>query len=466
MRLPRTETPISARKLCALSLTAGVFIVALRLLYFSFIGVWWVARPARPELKPPHVLLDIVSLPTEKPFTGKATLVRGYEHPEVIKSRPTRVQDVTVRPAPSRTTKLQSEKNDRKLGNDTLLMQEIWNKQSPAAYQIPEYQPKITLTGHRREVAGGLFDIVLGVPSAPRTVKSYVGDTLRALFDGVTTVEMQRTLIIVAIVAEVGQDVTSLMRDLRRSFECELREGVLNMIYIDPSAYQLEDLGSKLFKFNDTDTRTRWRSKQNLDYAALMEYAASLGRFYLHVEDDAYAARGYLTRIYADMSRPWGDYTYIRYCSLGFIGVLLSSDNARSLALFLRVFYKDLPCDWLIERWSNIQRGYSLPISRTRIQLFQHRGEYSSLAEKGKTHLEIPRFKSVAWTKDELSGNAIECYLCDRDAYNWIDMQAFEYGGRCYNAPKYIEIEERSHRVFPPKNLSVSIRNNTGKGMT
>jgi N-Acetylglucosaminyltransferase-IV (GnT-IV) conserved region len=37
-------------------------------------------------------------------------------------------------------------------------------------------------------------------------------------------------------------------------------------------------------RFSDPDDRVRWRSKQNLDYAALMEYAAPLGRHYLQVQ--------------------------------------------------------------------------------------------------------------------------------------------------------------------------------------
>jgi N-Acetylglucosaminyltransferase-IV (GnT-IV) conserved region len=46
----------------------------------------------------------------------------------------------------------------------------------------------------------------------------------------------------------------------------------------------LHTAAATVSRFGDPDDRVRWRSKQNLDYAALMEYAAPLGRHYLQVQ--------------------------------------------------------------------------------------------------------------------------------------------------------------------------------------
>ena len=41
-----------------------------------------------------------------------------------------------------------------------------------------------------------------------------------------------------------------------------------------------------LYISGDSPERVKWRSKQNLDYAFLMMYAQSRGRFYVQLEDD------------------------------------------------------------------------------------------------------------------------------------------------------------------------------------
>jgi alpha-1,3-mannosylglycoprotein beta-1,4-N-acetylglucosaminyltransferase A/B len=61
-----------------------------------------------------------------------------------------------------------------------------------------------------------------------------------------------------------------------------LSEGLLLVIRAPDTEFLFETDHLKR-TYNDSLQRVRWRSKQNLDYAALMEFSAQLSQYYLQV---------------------------------------------------------------------------------------------------------------------------------------------------------------------------------------
>ena len=68
----------------------------------------------------------------------------------------------------------------------------------------------------------------------------------------------------------------------QEKYDQQLREGLLLLVSAPNTEHLFLDDNLKL-TFNDSLQRVRWRSKQNLDYAALMEFSTSLSTYYLQV---------------------------------------------------------------------------------------------------------------------------------------------------------------------------------------
>ena len=100
-------------------------------------------------------------------------------------------------------------------------------------------------------------------------------------------------------------------------YPTQLQDGLLLVIRKANTDFLFKDLDIKR-TYNDSLTRVRWRSKQNLDYAALIEFCASLCQYYLHLEDDVTAAQAYIQRIRefieANNHRTWA---MLEVCSRG-----------------------------------------------------------------------------------------------------------------------------------------------------
>jgi alpha-1,3-mannosylglycoprotein beta-1,4-N-acetylglucosaminyltransferase A/B len=148
----------------------------------------------------------------------------------------------------------------------------------------------------------------------------------------------------------------------------------------------------------DTDNAlSRWRTKQNLDYAFMMLYARNKGQFYLQLEDDVLSTPGFMSRVTGfihereQMSQNW---VFLEFSALGFIGKLFRSSDLHTLASFFLMFHKDKPIDWLLDHFLFVKvcnpeqdmRQCAKDKETVRIRhkpsLFQHVGQHSSL--KGK----------------------------------------------------------------------------------
>lgn len=131
--------------------------------------------------------------------------------------------------------------------------------------------------------------------------------------------------------------------------------------------------------YGDSPNRVTFRSKQNVDYAFLINYSAGLGHYYLQLEDDVSCAKNFFTHIQRkveeqeDKKTAWA---VIEFSVLGYIGKLYKSGDAPLLARFLFLFYQEMPCDWLMSHFRELLTQKDTIAFRP--SLFQHMGTFSS----------------------------------------------------------------------------------------
>ena len=167
--------------------------------------------------------------------------------------------------------------------------------------------------------------VVLGVPTVKRDKQSYLLGTLDNLITNMNDAEENETMIIVFI-GETDIDYVSLVaKQIEVRFPAYIENGLIEILAPPPSYYpNLEKLRITL---SDPLERVKWRSKQNLDFAFLMAYAQPKGTFYVQLEDDILAKRGFITIMKnfalekTVRKDPW---FVLDFCQLGFIGKCIS----------------------------------------------------------------------------------------------------------------------------------------------
>lgn len=162
---------------------------------------------------------------------------------------------------------------------------------------------------------------VLGVPTVKRDKQSYLSGTLTSLIDNMSAEERNDSLIIVFIGDTDSFYVNTIAKDIETQFARSVQDGLIEIIAPHPSYYP--DFNKLQVTFNDPVERVIWRSKQNLDYAYLMTYGQTKGTFYVQLEDDILAKRGYIAAMkkYAiEKTAVNSNWIVLDFCQLGFIG--------------------------------------------------------------------------------------------------------------------------------------------------
>lgn len=135
--------------------------------------------------------------------------------------------------------------------------------------------------------------------------------------------------------------------------------------------------------YNDSPKRVTFRSKQNVDYAFLINYSAGLSHYYLQLEDDVSCSDNFFTHIRRKTEEQEAKRTtwaVIEFSVLGYIGKLYKSVDTFLLARFLFLFYQEMPCDWLMSHFRELLTQKETIIFKP--SLFQHMGTFSSFDGK------------------------------------------------------------------------------------
>ncbi|CAG9782062.1 unnamed protein product [Diatraea saccharalis] len=189
--------------------------------------------------------------------------------------------------------------------------------------------------------------------------------------------------------------VLTTARNIESNFTDEVNAGLIDVISPLKYYYPTEEIPATL---GDSVKRTLWRAKHVLDCVYVMAYGHTKGSYYLIMEDDIIAKKGYLTEIKQVIgftSRYNKNWLIIEFCQqLNGMGKLLRSSDVDHFIKYLQLFYYNMPLDFLIESYLQdkvcgitkrkktcdaIVNGIR---AKSTYSLFSHIGLYSSL--KGK----------------------------------------------------------------------------------
>ncbi|KAG9475907.1 hypothetical protein GDO78_004003 [Eleutherodactylus coqui] len=214
----------------------------------------------------------------------------------------------------------------------------------------------------------------IGISSVRRKQENYLLTTIQSIFSHCNQKELNELVVVIYLANSAYTDNLHTAEEIGKHFPSEIAAGHLLVISSYKNAYPpLEGLKRN---YNDSPDRVRFRSKQNLDYAFLVNFCSNLSQYYLMLEDDVTCSLNFLTSIkkYVEQySAPW---TTITFSKLGYIGKLYHNEDLPKLARFLLLFYDEMPCDWLLDLFYRSKAQGA--IIQYKPSLFQHIGKYSS----------------------------------------------------------------------------------------
>ncbi|KAM8972993.1 alpha-1,3-mannosyl-glycoprotein 4-beta-N-acetylglucosaminyltransferase C [Pelodytes ibericus] len=217
--------------------------------------------------------------------------------------------------------------------------------------------------------------LTIGISSVKRKKGNYLLETIKSIFEQ-SSYEALKEIVVVVHLAEFDLSwCESIVQDISRKFSHHIIAGRLTIIHTPVEFYpNLEGLKRN---YNDPDDRVKFRSKQNVDYAFLLNFCANLSEYYVMLEDDVRCSRNFLAAIKKVInSRQGSSWVTLEFSKLGYIGKLYHSHDLPRLAHFLLMFYQEMPCDWLLIHFRGLLAQKDA--IRFKPSLFQHMGYYSS----------------------------------------------------------------------------------------
>ncbi|KAM6458213.1 alpha-1,6-mannosyl-glycoprotein 4-beta-N-acetylglucosaminyltransferase-like isoform 1-T2 [Liasis olivaceus] len=217
--------------------------------------------------------------------------------------------------------------------------------------------------------------LTLGLCSVKRKRESYLLETLTSIFKQCSQEELKEMVVVVHLTDPDQEWNSQMVQQIATRFPAQLLQRYLVVIHTPLEYYPpLEGLKRN---FNDAEDRVHFRSKQNVDYAYLVNFAANLSTYYLMIEDDVRCSKYFFTVIRKNLaSRKGTSWVTLEFSKLGYIAKLYHSSDLPRLARFLMLFYQEMPCDWLFVHFRLLLTQKEE--IRFKPSLFQHIGRYSS----------------------------------------------------------------------------------------
>ncbi|KAK2842671.1 hypothetical protein Q5P01_012871 [Channa striata] len=217
--------------------------------------------------------------------------------------------------------------------------------------------------------------LTIGLSSVKRKKGNYLLETIKSIFDQSSYEELKEIVVVVHLADFDLVWCENLVQEITRKFAHHIIGGRLLVIHTPEEYYPSLD-GLKR-NYNDPEDRVRFRSKQNVDYAFLLNFCTNLSHFYMMLEDDVRCSRNFLTALKKVITSREGSYwVMLEFSKLGYIGKLYHSRDLPRLAHFLLMFYQEMPCDWLLIHFRGLLAQKD--VIRFKPSLFQHMGYYSS----------------------------------------------------------------------------------------
>lgn len=152
------------------------------------------------------------------------------------------------------------------------------------------------------------------------------------------------------------------------------------VILLQPNCQEINDLVCHFI--GDKMNRVLWRSKQALDCVYLMCFCSYISDYYLQLEDDVTASPRFLSKIDDFILSQKTSWISLNVALLGYIGKLYPRKEVQNLASYLKLFYDEMPVDWLEPRWKDYRGQDPATTPVLAASLFQHIGRVSSFQYK------------------------------------------------------------------------------------
>jgi len=236
--------------------------------------------------------------------------------------------------------------------------------------------------------------LCVGFGTVQRQQKDYVLETIGKMLglspEKVISSRERDQVVLVAHLADFDVAwVNRMSAQMQKQYQEVIASGHFHGIHAAQERYPDLEFCPPFCSYSDEPRRVKWRSKQNIDYAFLMYYAAPMAPLYLQIEDDLHFASGWVTKILSFVDHeypmtwlskentPW---RLIDFSELGFIGKLFQSQELPRMAQFLLLFYDQMPCDILVGQWmKSMTQGKRIEYWKKYSSLFQHMGVFRSL---------------------------------------------------------------------------------------
>ncbi|XP_066109632.1 alpha-1,6-mannosyl-glycoprotein 4-beta-N-acetylglucosaminyltransferase-like [Saccopteryx bilineata] len=217
--------------------------------------------------------------------------------------------------------------------------------------------------------------LAIGISSVQRPQGSELVDTLQSLFFASSSSERKHFTVLVHLAGADPKWLRQMIDSLSALFKPHIQARELVVITTPLTSYH----PSKDIKrtFNDPPTHVGSHSRQNMEYAFLMNFATHHSDYFLMVEDDVTCVPEFVTQIATAVSawenRPW---VTLEFSQQGLTGKLFRRRDLPRVVHFLLLFYQEMPCDDLLSHFQDLMQHTPVQFLPS---LFQHMGNSSSL---------------------------------------------------------------------------------------
>nr|KAF6399896.1 hypothetical protein HJG59_012199 [Molossus molossus] len=213
--------------------------------------------------------------------------------------------------------------------------------------------------------------LTVGISSVPGPNRNSLSHTLVSLFRASSKAKRRQLTVVVHLADSNLTWLRETVVQMAHLFSPQILAGQLILIHAPADAYPA------LGDVRDEAYQGEVYSKQNVDHAFLLSFAAKRSHYFLLLEDDVFCAPSFMSHIRQKVNAMSSDaWVLLEFSNMGFLGKLFRSKDLPVLAHFLLLFYKEKPLHRLIPHFRTLMAQKDPVLCRP--FLFYHRMVYYS----------------------------------------------------------------------------------------
>ncbi|XP_054546521.1 alpha-1,6-mannosyl-glycoprotein 4-beta-N-acetylglucosaminyltransferase-like isoform X2 [Talpa occidentalis] len=277
--------------------------------------------------------------------------------------------------------------------------------------------------------------LTIGISSVQHPRRSSLLGTLQSLFSVSSSSEQKHFIVLVHLAYADRKWLGQMSASISTLFKPYIQAGQLVLINSPLKSYL--PLKKRKKNWNGNPAYVAFYSKQNMDYAFLMNFAAPYSDYFLMMADGVQCAPGFVTQIATTVSaweyKPW---VTLEFSQLPFTGKLFRTRDLPSFAHFLLLFYQEMPYGSLLIHFHDLMQQAPIQFFPS---LFPDRGNFSSF---GKTSNSLNDEEFEENDIGSPSNPAASVYTNLKATNDTVPMNAYSLNGTYFSSK---EVEVGSH---------------------